>query len=116
MNHPGNESHEYPLTVTTVQGVRGPVGRLGLRKGDIVTYVNDAEWNGTAEILQDYIYDYHAKHPGDKISLTINANPETCTFLQIRREMMQRKAREQREQQQQRQKAKQQAKDLQSLI
>ena len=49
------------------------MGRPGLRKGDIVTHVNDAEWNGTAEILQDYIYECHAKHYGD---VHLFANPE----------------------------------------
>jgi hypothetical protein len=91
----------YPLKVATVQAVRGPIGRLGLRKDDIITHVNDAEWTGTAEDLQAYIYDCHAKHPRNEISITVNANPETCEFLKIRNEMMQRRAREQKERQKQ---------------
>jgi len=103
---PPRETHDYPLTVATVQGVRGPIGRLGLRKGDVVTHVNDAEWNGSAESLQDYIYECYMNHPGDEISLTVNANPETATFLRIRREMMQRKSREQQKHNRQRHQAK----------
>jgi hypothetical protein len=91
----------YPLTVATVQAVRGPIGRLGLRRDDIITHVNDAEWTGTAEDLQAYIYDCHTKHPRNEISITVNANPETCEFLKIRNEMMQRSAREQKERQKQ---------------
>lgn len=77
--------------VVLIQAVRGPVGRLGLRKGDIVTHVNDTEWKGSAQILQDYIYQCYSKHPGDEISLTVNANPETAEFLRVRRELMQSK-------------------------
>lgn len=87
----------YPLNVATVQAVRGPIGRLGLRRDDIITHVDDDEWNGTAAELQEYIYDCHAKHPRNEISITVNANEETCQFLKIRSEMMQRRAREQKE-------------------
>ena len=103
---PPREAHIYPITVATIQGVCGPVGRLGLRKGDVVTHVNDAEWNGSAESLQNYIYECYTNHPEDEISLTVNANPETSTFLRIRREMMQRKARERQKQNQQLRQAK----------
>jgi len=90
-------SENYPLTVATVQAVRGPIGRLGLRRDDIITHVEDAEWHGTAADLQAYIYDCHAKHPRNEISITVNANAETCEFLKVRHEMMQRKAREEKE-------------------
>ena len=98
----------YPRTVAVVHAVRGPVGRLGLRKGDVITHVNDAEWNGTAADLQNYIYTCHHQQAatGDhEISITVNANPETCEFLRVRREMMIKKAREQKLQQRERAKA-----------
>ncbi len=85
---------EYPISVTTVQAVRGPIGRLGLRRDDIVTHVDDSEWLGTAEDLQNYIYECHAKHPKNEISITVNATPETCEFLRVRNEMMTRARRE----------------------
>ena len=78
----------YPQTVVTIQGVRGPIGRLGLRRGDVITHVNDVEWNGTARELKDYIYDSHANHPTEEISITVNANVEIATFLWIRHEML----------------------------
>jgi len=107
----------YPRMVAVVHAVRGPVGRLGLRKGDVITHVNDAEWNGTAADLQNYIYACHQQQQtqaatqqqqqrGDQeISITVNANPETCEFLRVRREMMIKKAREQKLQQRERAKA-----------
>jgi len=85
---------EYPVQVTTIQAVRGPIGRLGLRRDDIITHVEDAEWHGSAEDLQNYIYECHAKHPKNEISITVNATPETCEFLRVRNEMMMRKMRE----------------------
>jgi hypothetical protein len=97
---PGSED-SYPLTVATVQAVRGPIGRLGLRRDDIITHVNDAEWHGTAEDLQAYIYDCHSKHPRNEISIAVNVNPETCEFLRVRNEMMQRRLREQKEREKQ---------------
>ena len=91
------EKEEYPLTVTTVQAVKGPIGRLGLRRDDIITHVDDTEWHGTAEELQDYIYQCHAKHPRNEISITVNVTPETCEFLRVRNELMTRRQLEQRE-------------------
>eukprot|EP00980_Cylindrotheca_fusiformis_P005653 scaffold1184_cov132-Cylindrotheca_fusiformis.AAC.74 len=76
--------------VVTVRGVRGPVGRLGLRKGDAITHVNDIEWVGTAEELVDHLHQHFAQNPSDLISITVNANPETAEFLQIRAGMQER--------------------------
>ena len=80
--------NEYPLQVATIQAVRGPIGRLGLRRDDIITHVEDAEWHGTAEDLQNYIYECHRKHPKNEISITVNATPETCEFLKVRNKMI----------------------------
>ncbi|KAG7354126.1 hypothetical protein IV203_003482 [Nitzschia inconspicua] len=81
---------EYPKAVVTVQGVRGPVGRLGLRRGDVVTHVNEVEWKGSAIDLQQYIYDCHTNHPQDEISLMVNCTSATATFLKLRNDMVQR--------------------------
>jgi hypothetical protein len=81
---------EYPRTVVTVQAVRGPVGRLGLRRGDVVTHVNDVEWKGAAKELQQYIYDCYVSHPQEEISLTLNATSATAIFLKVRQDMLQR--------------------------
>lgn len=78
----------YPQRVITIYSVRGPVGRVGLRKGDIITHVNDIEWKGTATELQEYIHECYNNHSSDEISVTVNCNPETSKFLQVRQEMM----------------------------
>ncbi len=74
--------------VVLVKGVRGPAGRVGLRKSDVVTHVNDMDWTGTARELQEYIYQLYELHNQDEITMTVNANPETATFLKVRHEMM----------------------------
>jgi hypothetical protein len=79
---------EYPTRVVTVQAVRGPIGRLGLRPGDVVTHLNDIEWKGTAEDLQKYIYNCSVNHPREEISLTVNCNPATAAFLMLRQDMI----------------------------
>lgn len=79
-----------PRDVCSISAIRGPVGRVGLRKGDVITHVNDMAWTGTAKELQDYIYDCHSRHSQDNISLTVNANPETAVFLKLRNDMIRR--------------------------
>ncbi|CAJ1930727.1 unnamed protein product [Cylindrotheca closterium] len=76
--------------VVLVKGVRGPVGRLGLRRGDAVTHVNDMEWNGSAAELKEYLRQSFAKHTSDEISMTVNANEETAEFLKVRSDMLSR--------------------------
>jgi hypothetical protein len=85
--------HHYHLPlearpVVLVKGVRGPVGRVGLRKSDVVTHVNDMDWTGTARELQEYIYQLYELEQQDEITMTVNANPETATFLKVRHGMM----------------------------
>lgn len=74
--------------VVIVKTVRGPAGRVGLRKADVITHVNDMEWQGDAKELQAYIYELHGRHPGDEITLTVNCNPETGLFLKIRHDLL----------------------------
>lgn len=77
-----------PRPVVQVKGVRGPIGRLGLRQGDIITHVNDMEWSGSADELSEYLQQSFLKHPNDEISMTVNANEETAEFLKVRSDMM----------------------------
>ena len=81
---------DYPATVVMIQAVRGPVGRLGLRRGDVVTHVNDMEWKGTAKELRQYIYECHVNNPQEEISMTVNSTSATATFLKLRQDMLQR--------------------------
>jgi hypothetical protein len=77
-----------PRDVVIVKSVRGPAGRVGLRRADVVTHVNDMDWQGTAKELQEHIYQLYARYPNEEFTLTVNANPETATFLQVRYDMM----------------------------
>lgn len=82
--------NKYPAKVVKVQAVRGPIGRLGLRRGDVITHVNDVEWTGTAQELQQYIYDCNDNHSQEEISMTVNANSAMATFLKLRQDMLHR--------------------------
>ncbi len=84
--HPPNT--ENPRPIVTIHAVRGPAGRVGLRKGDIVTHVNEIEWTGTAKELLEHIHQLHDFHNEETVSITVNATPETGRFLQVRKEMM----------------------------
>ena len=91
-------------TVTTIQSVRGPAGRVGLRRGDVITHVNDVPWEGTADELYNMIYTMAANNnvsdsyfggssdpsssPHQQMSLTVNANEETAHFLQLRHRLL----------------------------
>ena len=92
-------------TVTTIQSVRGPAGRVGLRRGDVITHVNDIPWEGTADELYNMIYTMAANNnvsdsyfgggsngggdaPHQQMSLTVNANEETAHFLQLRHRLL----------------------------
>jgi len=71
-----------------IQGVRGPMGKLGIRRNDIITHINDMTWNGTAEELNDYILNLHEQDPNSEFTMTVNANMETAKFLQYRHRMV----------------------------
>lgn len=79
---------DQPRSVVQIQAVRGPAGRVGLRKFDTVTHINELEWTGTATELANHIYELYQNQPEETISITVNANPETAMFLKVRRELM----------------------------
>jgi len=86
--HPPNIGN--PRQVVIIQAVRGPAGRVGLRRGDIVTHVNEVEWTGNAQELLYHIQSLRDFHNEQSISITVNATPELGKFLQVRKEMMER--------------------------
>ena len=77
---------ENPRPIVTIKAVRGPAGRVGLRKGDVVTHINEVEWTGTAGELLDHIHQLNEHE--QTFSITVNASPETATFLQVRKRLM----------------------------
>ena len=77
-----------PRPVVYVDAIRGKVGRLGLRKGDIITHVNDMDWTGNAMQLERHLFQIYENNPSDVISVTVNASPETAKFLKVRAEML----------------------------
>ena len=79
---------DQPRSVVIIKSVKGPAGRVGLRKADVVTHINDTEWTGTASELKEHIYELHDRNPEDEISLTVNSTIETSKFLKVRYEMM----------------------------
>ena len=87
-NHYVPPSPDERRNVVSISSIRGPVGRVGLRKNDRITHVNDMPWDGTAQELMEYIYDCYSRHPNDEISITVNADVETARFLHTRYNMM----------------------------
>lgn len=47
-------------------------------------------WTGNAQGLLEYIYECQANRPQEEISLTVNAELATASFLQVRQDMLQR--------------------------
>jgi hypothetical protein len=86
--HYNPPNKENPRPIVTISGVRGPAGRVGMRKGDIVTHVNESEWAGTAKELLEHIHLLHEHHNEETISITVNATPEAGKFLQVRKDLM----------------------------
>lgn len=84
--HPPNAENPRPIVV--IDGVRGPAGRVGLRKGDVVTHINEMEWTGTASELLEHIHELYEQSPDDLFSITVNATPEAALFLKVRKELM----------------------------
>jgi hypothetical protein len=86
--HPPHTANPRPVVI--IQAVRGPAGRVGLRRGDIITHINEVEWTGNAQELLQHIQNLREFHNEQNISITVNATPEVGTFLQIRKQMMER--------------------------
>lgn len=65
-------------------GVRGTAGRLGLRKGDIVTHVNGEDVSS----IEEYQRAFERCQGEETIFLIVNANAETAKSLRKRAETM----------------------------
>jgi hypothetical protein len=74
--------------VVAIKSVGGAAGRVGLRKADIVTHINDQEWEGTAKELGEEIHRLHEANSDSEFNMTVNANRETAKFLQLRCKLM----------------------------
>ena len=86
----GKIHRRSPRSVVTIQAVRGPAGRVGLRRGDVVTHINEVEWVGGSEELVQHIHSLCEAHTEQNVSVTVNATPEMSDFLHARKQMMER--------------------------
>lgn len=68
--------------VVKIIGVKGAVGRLGLRKGDVITHLNGEEFKGTALELQNMLESNQAT----EINIIVNADQFTASLLKQRAE------------------------------
>jgi hypothetical protein len=68
--------------VVKITGVKGTVGRLGLRKGDIITHLNGEQYNGTALELQNMLESSQV----NEVNIIVNADRFTATTLKQRAE------------------------------
>jgi len=73
-----------PSTALTLVGIRGAAGRMGLRKGDIVTHVNGEAVNS----LQDFMYALKIAEDDEMFWLIVNADKATAQNLKSRAEKM----------------------------
>jgi hypothetical protein len=74
--------------VVAIKSVGGAAGRVGLRKADIVTHINDQAWKGTAQELVEEIHRLYEANSDSEFNMTVNANQETAKFLQVRCNLM----------------------------
>ena len=74
--------------VVTIKSVGGAAGRVGLRRADIVTHINDQEWEGTARELAEEIHRLYEADSDSEFNMTVNASNETAKFLQLRCKLM----------------------------
>jgi hypothetical protein len=61
---------------------------VGLRKADIVTHINDQEWEGTAKEPVEEINRLLEANSDSEFNMTVNASQETAKFLQLRCKLM----------------------------
>lgn len=59
----------------------GPCGKMGIKKGDIITKIDGVEINKMTE-LREYLY---SKRPGDKISLTVENSEHQTLEIELRK-------------------------------
>lgn len=82
------EPSKEKRNVVTIKSVKGPAGRLGLRRDDVVSHVNDQAWEGSAQELADYIEQLYDQNPQNEITMTVNSTSETARFLSFRCDLM----------------------------
>ena len=75
---------ENPKPRVKVSAVRGPAGRLGVQKGDVVTHLDGELWTGSAAELKDVIYAMFDQDEGQQVSIVVNAEESCAEILKLR--------------------------------
>lgn len=79
---------KIPSTRVVVSSVKGELGRLGLRVGDVITHVNGEPFSGSAGRLRELIKETQENSfPDDAptIEIVVNAEVGTAEALRLRR-------------------------------
>lgn len=92
-----SSSSPSPLTI---HSVKGPAGRLGLRKGDVVTHVNGEPVETLPDFGQAMHWAYvHRTDADETVLVVVNATPAVAHALQERAERMKQRQHGQQRQQ-----------------
>jgi RING-type zinc-finger len=73
-----------PKPRVKISAVRGPAGRLGVQKGDVVTHLDGEPWQGSAADLKQHIYRLHDQDPTHQIQMVVNAEESCAEILKLR--------------------------------
>ena len=76
-----NNEFEKGIYIVSVDE-NGPCGKSGLKKGDIITKIDEIEINKMTE-LREYLY---SKKPGDKIILNVEDGESKVIEIELGRE------------------------------
>jgi PDZ domain len=78
---------EDPKPRVKVSAVRGPAGRMGVQKGDVITHVDGERWTGSANDLKELIYRMYEQDPKQEIQFVVNAEESCAEILKLRAQL-----------------------------
>lgn len=76
-----------PKPRVKVSAVRGPAGRMGVQKGDVITHVDGERWTGSANDLKELIYRMYNQDPKQEIQFVVNAEESCAEILKLRAQL-----------------------------
>jgi S1-C subfamily serine protease len=80
------DRHWEPRPRIKVAAVKGPAGRLGLQKGDVVTHFDGEPFIGSAVDLAHIIDELYKESPDATFQFVVNADESTAQVLKLRAE------------------------------